>query len=790
MHRVVSLALVLTLMTGTAVAAAPARVSFADPNFTVSEAAGTVRIGVRLDAPATQRLVVAVRVSDMTATADSEGTGADYAVPTGSVTFAVGEQTTSLDLVVYNDAYNEIDERLEVALVPSADLTAAPYPACQITIVDDDRAGWVDVVRDFGAIGDGVTDDTPAIQAAIDHLAAGGGGVLVFPAGTYSVTSVTLREGITYQGLGAIIKRPPLQGKWVRTFTTQGYASPRDARPIVIKGLTFDGNSPAQGSYQGYELEQAHLIFLAADPAQPGRIVAVVEDCQFRHGVGDGVSVYTNAVVTMARCVAEDVFRGGFVLTGGNSTVRVSHLTTRGRTDPTGIDIEVDGPGWGGTYRVDAQLRDVQLEDGDFDIAVRDSSRVRCERVVAPVAPFFLYALDSEVVYRDCLISVGAADGYGNRIVFPGRTLFDRCQLRALRAATGRPASYYAAADVWWELGEVAPANQSLEFRNCRFAADSAFVAADKVYGVVSRANPNGRGNSLRVDGGCFGPGFDRAISIPTGGVVPESVAAGCDQATPTNRLLLDEGAPGEASIQSSGGAQSPVFAPGGPAYQGSSSAALTVKPAGLGGWTVSLQPAAGTTSLGYRALRLALNQGTASGRSLTLAMGGTSVGLVPLDTSKVQVDRSQPGWLLLEIPFTRLGFVGATLDEIRFSGTLTGTLYLDAVQLVADPSSTAVSSGHEARPGTPGLGRSYPNPFNAATCIPFALTAPGWVELTVHNLAGQRVATLVDQFLPAGPQLAAWNGEAHGRPVASGVYVCRLRCGSATWTRALICLR
>ena len=42
-------------------------------------------------------------------------------------------------------------------------------------------------VMDFGAVGDGVTDDTAAIQACFDSLA--GGEYVVFPEGTYSVTS-------------------------------------------------------------------------------------------------------------------------------------------------------------------------------------------------------------------------------------------------------------------------------------------------------------------------------------------------------------------------------------------------------------------------------------------------------------------------------------------------------------------------------------------------------------------------------------------------------------------------
>jgi Endopolygalacturonase len=53
-------------------------------------------------------------------------------------------------------------------------------------------------VKDFGAVGDGVTDDTAAIQAAIDAVYGMGGGRLLFPSGTYKVSasSLTLRDKV------------------------------------------------------------------------------------------------------------------------------------------------------------------------------------------------------------------------------------------------------------------------------------------------------------------------------------------------------------------------------------------------------------------------------------------------------------------------------------------------------------------------------------------------------------------------------------------------------------------
>ena len=62
-------------------------------------------------------------------------------------------------------------------------------------------------VRDFGAAGDGVHIDSPAINAAIEAAAAKGGGVIYFPAGIYSSYSIRLKDNITLRlDEGAVIK--------------------------------------------------------------------------------------------------------------------------------------------------------------------------------------------------------------------------------------------------------------------------------------------------------------------------------------------------------------------------------------------------------------------------------------------------------------------------------------------------------------------------------------------------------------------------------------------------------
>lgn len=80
------------------------------------------------------------------------------------------------------------------------------------------------------------------------------------------------------------------------------------------------------------------------------------------------------------------------------------------------------------------------------------------------------------------------------------------------------------------------------------------------------------------------------------------------------------------------------------------------------------------------------------------------------------------------------------------------------------------------------------PSPFVARTELSFVLTSPAHVRLTVYDLSGRRVRTLLDRDAPAGAARASWAGDDdRGGPVAPGVYLARLeRSGSAETLRLL----
>lgn len=84
------------------------------------------------------------------------------------------------------------------------------------------------------------------------------------------------------------------------------------------------------------------------------------------------------------------------------------------------------------------------------------------------------------------------------------------------------------------------------------------------------------------------------------------------------------------------------------------------------------------------------------------------------------------------------------------------------------------------------------PNPFARGTTIRFdAPAAGGHVRVEVFDLAGHRVATLVDGFRTGPSQSIGWDGRRQdGSDAGAGVYLCRLTAGGATETRKLLRVR
>ena len=83
-------------------------------------------------------------------------------------------------------------------------------------------------------------------------------------------------------------------------------------------------------------------------------------------------------------------------------------------------------------------------------------------------------------------------------------------------------------------------------------------------------------------------------------------------------------------------------------------------------------------------------------------------------------------------------------------------------------------------------LGINYPNPFNARTTITYELSRDSHINLSVFNVLGELVITLVNETKQAGRYTVDWNANNS----LSGTYFCRLDAGDKSETRILQLLR
>ena len=85
----------------------------------------------------------------------------------------------------------------------------------------------------------------------------------------------------------------------------------------------------------------------------------------------------------------------------------------------------------------------------------------------------------------------------------------------------------------------------------------------------------------------------------------------------------------------------------------------------------------------------------------------------------------------------------------------------------------------------------SHPNPFNPYTHIRFSLQTDAYVSITIYDMMGRQVRSLVNQQISAGYHTALWNSMNNlGSPVSAGVYIYSIQAGAFVQTRKMVLLK
>jgi len=90
-------------------------------------------------------------------------------------------------------------------------------------------------------------------------------------------------------------------------------------------------------------------------------------------------------------------------------------------------------------------------------------------------------------------------------------------------------------------------------------------------------------------------------------------------------------------------------------------------------------------------------------------------------------------------------------------------------------------------------LNGNYPNPFNPETAIYFTLNTEntGNTEIGIYSIKGQKIKTLINEVLSTGSHSIIWNGtDENEKPIASGVYLYKMKTGNYVSTKKMILMK
>lgn len=152
--------------------------------------------------------------------------------------------------------------------------------------------------------------------------------------------------------------------------------------------------------------------------------------------------------------------------------------------------------------------------------------------------------------------------------------------------------------------------------------------------------------------------------------------------------------------------------------------------------------------------------------------------------------DSSNAGSITAQLPDTSLSNCRVLLVA-SYLGGFPGFHTFDTTASVFQIGNSAAGTHGTPLPERTEIIAAYPNPFNPETRIRFTLATSEVVSLTIYNLAGQRVRTLVNGRYGAGEQSVMWDGRAEdGTPAGTGLYLCRMTTPHAVSTTRLLLLK
>ncbi len=157
------------------------------------------------------------------------------------------------------------------------------------------------------------------------------------------------------------------------------------------------------------------------------------------------------------------------------------------------------------------------------------------------------------------------------------------------------------------------------------------------------------------------------------------------------------------------------------------------------------------------------------------------SVGIDPLSTELVGY------W-----PFDEgMGQVVADLSQAENDGFLGETPEVDSADPLWEVAPVSAGDSPELKPETFRLEQNHPNPFNPITTLRYDLPENSLVNITIYDMLGRQIKTLVNQTQDAGYRSVIWDAtNDYGKAVSAGIYLYQIQAGEYLQTKKMVLLK
>ena len=152
----------------------------------------------------------------------------------------------------------------------------------------------------------------------------------------------------------------------------------------------------------------------------------------------------------------------------------------------------------------------------------------------------------------------------------------------------------------------------------------------------------------------------------------------------------------------------------------------------------------------------------------------------------------------IIQLPYDilaqELGLMGESVVSCDWTVYATDgidtTISNDIWSITIDASDVLSVNG-ELLPTEFALHQNYPNPFNPTTSLRYDLPQDSHVVITIYDIRGRKVKTLINEFQNAGYQISHWNAtNEFGQPISAGMYIYAMQAGDFRTVKKMILLK